>query len=59
MSILERIYLVIGLWLLASVLLVLVWGLFLTRHERREMVETLRWLHDKDAVLGSAMRMRR
>jgi hypothetical protein len=59
MNIIDRIALVLFIWFCASVLLVIVWGAFLTKHERREMVKTLRWLHEKDTILSSAMRSKR
>jgi hypothetical protein len=59
MNIIDRIALVLFIWVCASILLVIVWGVFLTKHERREMVKTLRWLHEKDMILSSAMRTKR
>jgi hypothetical protein len=59
MSFVDRIFVVLGVWVLASIALVLVWGAFLTKHERREMIRTLKWLHEKDTILSSAMRSKR
>jgi hypothetical protein len=59
MSFIDRLALVLGIWAIASVLIVLVWGAFLTKHERREMIRTLKWLHEKDTILSSAMRSKR